>query len=387
MRISPAARRETVFLATVFCCCAALYLAPSAPPLWRQDGSTVTAKVLSTDDSDIRRHGLIRAGSQRLEVEIREGRLKGRRFRAGNELRGQLELDKTFNAGDLALVNLPPGEIRDDAVLTARDHFRTGWGMVLFGAFCILLCFFGSWTGVKALFSFVFSALAIWKLVIPLALRGWPADWVIFGVVALLTAVIDGLVAGISRKGAAAFVGSSAGILAGLGMAHLFGRLMKINGATLPYVQTLLYSGFESLDLPALFIGATILAGSGAVMDLAMDIAAGVEEVARHNPALSARQLMRSGINIGRSVVGTMTTTLLLAYSGGYVTLLMVFAAQGTPVTEFLNTPPVAAEAVKTLIGSFSLVLVAPLTALTAGTLFARRSWRPAAEAPQDRKD
>ena len=373
MRSVPSARREIVFLTVVSIACAALCLLPPAPRLLKQEGSTAVARVTAVDDSDIRQHGLLRAGSQRLEVEIAEGRWKGRRFRAGNELRGQLELDKSFRPGDLALVNLPPGDPADDAVLTARDHWRTGWCAVLFGGFCILLCVFGSWTGAKALFSFVFSALAIWKAVIPLVLRGWPADWVIFGVVALLTAVIDGLVAGISRKGLAAFAGSSAGILAGLGMAHLFGRLMKINGATMPYVQTLLYSGFESLDLAAVFIGAMILAGSGAVMDLAMDIAAGVEEVARHNPDLGRCRLIRSGINIGRSVVGTMTTTLLLAYSGGYITLLMVFAAQGTSVVEFLNTPLVAAEAVKTLIGSFSLVLVAPLTALVAGVLFGSR--------------
>ena len=374
MKPVSSARREIIFLTAVFAACAVLCLLPSAPHLLTREGAVVTARVLATDDSDIRQHGLIRAGSQRLEVEIREGRWKGRRFRAGNELRGQLELDKSFRPGDLALVNLPPGDLAEDAVLTARDHYRTGWGLVLFGGFCILLCVFGSWTGVKALFSFVFSALAIWKLVIPLVLRGWSADWVIFGVVALLTAVIVYLVAGISRKGMAAFAGSAAGILAGLGMAHLFGSLMKINGATLPYVQTLLYSGFESLDLAALFIGAMILAGSGAVMDLAMDIAAGVEEVARHNPELPARELIRSGINIGRSVVGTMTTTLLLAYSGGYISLLMVFAAQGTPVMEFLNNPLVAAEAVKTLIGSFSLVLVAPFTALIAGVLFTRET-------------
>ncbi|MBQ6352990.1 MAG: YibE/F family protein, partial [Lentisphaeria bacterium] len=154
---------------------------------------------------------------------------------------------------------------------------------------------------------------------------------------------------------------------------HLFGRLMKINGATMPYVQTLLYSGYEDLSLPDIFIGAMILAGSGAVMDLAMDIAAGVCEVARHNPRLSARELAASGIRIGRSVVGTMTTTLLLAYSGGYITLLMVFAAQGTRVVDFLNNPLVAAEVAKTLIGSFALVLVAPLTALASALLFAPR--------------
>ena len=104
-------------------------------------------------------------------------------------------------------------------------------------------------------------------------------------------------------------------------------------------------------------------------MDLAMDISAGVSEVARHSPGLGRRALFMSGIRIGRAVVGTMTTTLLLAYSGGYLTLLMVFAAQGTSPVDFINSTLVSAEFVKTMVGSFGLVLVAPASALVAACL------------------
>lgn len=367
------AKRELVLYAVVLAACGALYLAPEPPHPLGQQGETALATVLETNDADIRRHGLVPAGSQQLTVEIKEGRFSGVRFRAGNELRGQLDLDKLFSPGDTAVVILPRDADPAATVLIARDHYRFGWELLLFGGFCVLLCVFGSWVGLRALLSFVFSCLAIWKVVIPLVLRGWPADWVIFGTVALLTAVIVYLVAGFSRKGLAAFSGSAAGVLAGLGLAHLFGRLMKINGATMPYVQTLLYSGCDGLDMADIFIGATILSGSGAVMDLAMDISAGVEELSHHDPELPWRELAASGIRIGRSVVGTMTTTLLLAYSGGYITLLMVFSLQGTPVREFLNNPLVACEVMKTLIGSFSLVLVAPFTAFAAGWFFRPR--------------
>ena len=120
-------------------------------------------------------------------------------------------------------------------------------------------------------------------------------------------------------------------------------------------------------------VGAAVLASSGAVMDLAMDIAAGMDEIVRHNPSLPRRALFLSGLRIGRSVVGTMTTTLLLAYSGGYITLLMVFAAQGTPPLDFLNSTLVSAEVVKTLVGSFALVLVAPFTAFV-GAAFVNKA-------------
>jgi len=90
-----------------------------------------------------------------------------------------------------------------------------------------------------------------------------------------------------------------------------------------------------------------------------------------HNPNLGRTELIRSGMNIGRSVVGTMTTTLLLAYSGGYISLLMMFAAQSNTLRDIINNPLVASECVKTLIGSFGLVLVAPFTALFSGVLYA----------------
>ena len=181
------------------------------------------------------------------------------------------------------------------------------------------------------------------------------------------------LVAGATRKGFAAFLGAMLGIVASMILSCVSCSGMHVTGATMPYVQALVYAGCSSLDILSVFNGAVILASSGAVMDLAMDIAAGVGEVRRHLPALPRIELFKSGMRIGRSVVGTMTTTLLLAYSGGYLTLLMLFAAQGTPPVEFLNSPLVSAEIVKTLVGSFGLVLVAPFTALVSAAVYGRK--------------
>ena len=83
---------------------------------------------------------------------------------------------------------------------------------------------------------------------------------------------------------------------------------------------------------------------------------------------------MGSGLNVGRAAMGTMTTTLLLAYSGGFVALLMVFMAQGTPIWNILNYKYVASEIIHTVVGSFGLVTVAPFTALTSGMLLAGRT-------------
>ena len=356
--------KRAVPVAVLALCCAALLFVPGTRRLADDGMQTVRAEVVETDDSGLQLHGLVEFGTQRLKVRLPDGRV----FPAANELRAQMELDKKFSAGDIALVVLPP-DAADGDILVARDHWRMGWGFAFFAGFCALLCVFGGWTGLKALFSFVFSCLVVWKLLVPLVLAGWHASTVVFVTVAVLTGVIMYLVAGWTRKGIGAFAGAMLGVVASLVLAHFFGRVMNINGATMPFAQQLLYSGFSNLNLQDVFFGAIVLASSGAVMDLAMDISAGVSEVARHSPGIGRRELFMSGIRIGRAVVGTMTTTLLLAYSGGYLTLLMVFAAQGTSPVDFINSTLVSAEFVKTMVGSFGLVLVAPASALVAACL------------------
>ena len=365
--------REWSPVAVLAALCAAMLFAPSARTVARDDGACLRAKVVSVDDSQLTLAGLVEYGTQRLEVEMLEGPAKGRRFRAANEMRAQLDIDKKFSPGDTAAVTWPEGGPPQDGMLVARDHWRLGWAGALFAAFAVLLVVFGGVTGAKALFSFVFSCLAVWKLLVPLCLCGWNAAWTSFAVVTLLTAVIMYLVAGASRTALAAFLGAMLGVAASLVLAHVFTWGMHVNGATQPFVQALLYSGYHDIDLADVFNGAVILASAGAVMDLAMDISAGVAEVARHNPGLERRELFRSGLRIGRAVVGTMTTTLLFAYSGGYLTLLMVFAAQGTRPSVFINSTLVSAELVKTLVGSFGLVLVAPFSAVSAAFLLKRR--------------
>lgn len=341
---------------------------PGARTIVENKGETREAVVVEVDNSDVQTQGLIEFGTQKLKVNIVGGGAVGadvldRPLKAVNQLRGQLEFDKKFEVGDKALVTKGPEP------LIAKDHYRLTKIFILFALFALLLIVFAGMTGLKALFSFLFSLIAIWKVLIPACLNGFDPRLVSFAVVAFLTAVIMILVGGLKRKALSAFLGSILGIGASLVLAEVFSRAMHVNGATMPFVQTLMYSGFYGLSIPNIFIGSVILASSGAVMDLAMDIASAVEEIKRHNPTLPRFELLKSGLRVGRAVVGTMTTTLLLAYSGGYLTLLMVFAAEGTSPLEFLNSTLVSAELVKTLVGSFGLVLVAPSTALASAFL------------------
>ena len=342
----------------------------TAPP---PEGVKCKARILSVDNTNIITIGLLRKGEQHVRLKVLSGPFKGREFNGSNIIRANMELDKVFEPGDLALAAIPY-DADENFTVVAQDHYRIEYSLLLFGLFGLLLLVFAGITGFNALLSFVFSCLVIWKLVIPLALKGGNVLLITFAAVTLLSAVIIFLVAGMTRKGVTAFFGAILGVLASCAMAYIFTKLFKISGGMMPYSQTLLYSGYEFLSLPDIYIGAIFLSSSGAVMDLAMDVSAGMVEILHKRPDIPRRELISSGLNIGRSVVGTMTTTLLLAYSGGYLTLMMTFAAQGIGPLDFINNPYVASEAVKTLVGSFGLVLVAPFTAFVGGFIIPRKA-------------
>ncbi len=341
----------------------------------RQDaGFSARAKavVLETDDSRVFRFGIVREGTQEVKVRILRGPFKGIEAEAANQLVGKMELDKLFAPGDRVLVVL---DLDGNRVVHANvvDHYRLDTELLLFGLFSVLLVAFAGWTGVSALLSFVFSALTIWKILLPGFLKGMDPLVLTFGVVGGLTAVIIFLVAGLTKKGFTAFSGAMAGLAVTAALSVLFGKAFQIHGAVKPFSETLLYCGFPNLDLGKVFLGGIFLASSGAVMDLAMDIAAAMDEMKARHPGLTAAQAVATGLSVGRSVIGTMTTTLLLAYSGGFSAMLMVFIAQGTPIQNVLNLQYVASEILHTLVGSFGLVTVAPLTAVLGGWIYFRK--------------
>ena len=347
-----------------------------------QEAERCSALVLSTDDSAIVDTGLVRSGEQLCELEILDGRFKGRTVTGVNMLNGSLEQDKIFSPGDRALVVVShDGDTITN--VTMSDHYRLGWEMVLAAAFALFLILFAGRTGVRAIASFVLTVLVLWKLLVPLYLKGFNPVWVGLALTLVLTVMIIALVYGFDRRCLAAVSGSFLGILVTCVLGVVFTDLFQIHGAVMSYSESLLYSGYQHLDLTKIYMASIFLGASGAVMDLSVDITSAIHEVVEKRHDLSWREAVRSGLNVGRAAMGTMTTTLLFAYSGGYIALLMVFMAQGTPLDNLLNYKYVAAEIIHTVIGSFGLVTVAPFTALTAGWLLTRRQRLAAGDTAQ----
>jgi len=292
----------------------------------------VKVLVLSTRDDEVHNYGVVMQGEQTASVRVLGGEFAGQEFEAVNILYGKPELDKMYRPGDHALAVIDLSEDgKHPVAVTLTDYYRLDLEFSLIAVFFLLLLLFGGWTGLKSGVSFAFSAIAIWKLFIPALLAGTSPIVASLSTVMILTAVIIFLVAGFTKTGLAAFLGSLLGI------------------AT-----------------------SAILASSGALMDLAIDISAALEEVHIKRPNLSFKALALSGLSVSRKVTSTMFTTLILAYTGSYTSLLMVFMAQGVPMANFFNISYVSSEIFHTMIGTFGLLFIAPFTALVGAALFSR---------------
>lgn len=330
------------------------------------------ATVVEVDDSMVLTIGIIKSGEERCIVRIENTQFKGQEFEAINLLTGQLENDKMFEVGDEALVLIS----HDNGIITSIsmiDHYRINYELILILIFVIILIAFAGKTGIRAVLSFVITILAIWKILIPCYLDGYNPILIGLIIVAILTVIIETFVYGFNKKSLAAISGSFLGILTTCILGMLFTDLFQIHGAIMPNSETLLYSGYINLDLTQIYMATIFIGSSGALMDISVDITSAIIEVIKQNPDISFKEATKSGFNVGRAAMGTMTTTLLLAYSGGSIALLMVFVAQGTPIIDILNYKTVSAEIIDTIIGSLGLVLVAPFTAITSSFFLTKR--------------
>ncbi len=359
---------DKIFVLVITILCIALYFLPTGFPTQDDDYIRSKARVTAVDNQAIHQRGVVQTGVQAVTLQVVGGEFAGQKIEATNTLLGKLEMDKLFQPGDTALVVIK-GENGRIIAANLIDHYRLDNELILFGLFIFALFYFARWTGVKAVLSFIFTILVLWKVLWPLFLKGWDPIILSLLVICVVVGCVTFLVTGLGRTGLVSFLGTMCGATAACLLAIIFGQLFKVHGAVIPFAETLLHVGFSHIDLTKIFLAGIFVASSGAMMDVAVDIAVAVTELVDKNPAISRQSAVASGMNVGRAVVGTMTTTLLLAYSGSFTALMMVFMAQGTPVINILNLTYIAAEILHTLVGSFGVVLVAPFTAWLAGWL------------------
>lgn len=366
-------KKNVVFILIFFAIIAALLVLPTGFEDAQQFKDAEKCKVLveAVDNSSLINTGLIRTGQQVCTVRFLSGKFKMQTAEGWNMLGGSLSQDKLFRPGDKAqaVVHHYDGEIISVNLI---DYYRLDGELLLALAFAVFLVVFARGVGLRSVFSFAITILVLWKILVPLFLKGHNPIFVGLAAVAIMTFVILALVYGFDKKLLSSFCGAMSGIVFAMVLSIICTSSFHIHGAVMANSEALLYSGFQDLNLTQIFMASVCVGASGSVMDLSVDITSAVSEVVRNCPGISRKDAIKSGLTVARAAMGTMTTTLLLAYSGTCIATLMTFMAQGTPVYNILNNNIVAAEIINTIAGSFGLAMTAPLTAVIAGTVLAK---------------
>ena len=180
-------------------------------------------------------------------------------------------------------------------------------------------------------------------------------------IVISLTFIIIG---GLKKKTFTAALGTIGGVvLAGL-VALLFNNWAKLSGWQEEAVFLSTSTEGINFNFRELLFAGIVIAALGACMDVGMSIASALDELKIQNPNMTWKELFKSGMNIGRDVIGTMTNTLILAYVGGTLNLILVFVAMDFSLTDIINKEIIATDIMSALAGSMGVVFTIPVTAI-----------------------
>ena len=310
-------------------------------------------------------------GSQSLSVTIITGCHKGEVMPVMNYL-GPMH-EKLAGEGTTLTVMITEDSREAGYQISVINYNYVWLYMGLMALFVAAVAFVGRKRGIMSLVGLVYSLLAIVFFLVPMWLKGYSAVALTLITSVFITAFCFTLLGGFSRKTAAAMVGTLACVLVSTGLAALAGSIAKVSGMTMSEAEWLLDESRTienvTLNVRGLFVSGIIISSLGAVMDVAMSIASAVNELSEVDPSLSRGKLFRSGMNIGRDMIGTMTNTLILAFVGSSLNLIIIMFAAGMQPYQLLNNDDTVMEVIRGVAGSVGLVLAVPLTAFTAAAL------------------
>ncbi|EKD83219.1 MAG: YibE/F family protein [uncultured bacterium] len=274
---------------------------------------------------------------------------------------------------------LAVAENQEGQLITGIDeHYKSGKLLFISTLILLLIAGVAGINGVKAMLALFITLIIIFAVMARLLLSGWaPVPLAILSALVISTINLA-FIAGRTRKGVIALIGTVSGvILAGLfgWMAAVLLRLTGYTGHETTYLQLL----NAEIDLRGLLISGIIIGALGAVMDVAISISSSLLEISRANPGYDRKKLFESGMNIGRDIIGSMVNTLILAYTGASLTLILLFAIQKEdfPLIKVMNMEFICAEIVRSLAGLFGMVLAIPVTAAVGAWIYCMATVKP----------
>ena len=240
----------------------------------------------------------------------------------------------------------------------------------LAAVFLLLLVVIGRFKGLKTVASLVVTVGAVVAILVPLIAEGRDPILSAAFTSIIVTVFTMFLVGGFNKKSVAAMLGTISGLIIAAAVTLIAGALMRVTGIETEEVGMLMVSDVDfAFDFKGILTAGIIIGCLGAVMDVGMSISSSINELHEVNRDLTAGRLFKSGMAVGRDIMGTMANTLILSYTGGALMLMVVWSVYGVSFLDMLNKGYIVVEVIKALCGSIAMVLTIPLTALIASRM------------------
>lgn len=326
------------------------------------------AKVIEVVEDNLSPDG-VRVGYQMLKVQLTSGEYKGEIVNA-TSAEGNL-FGAVCKKGDSVVVHMSVSGDSKNVSVYSKDRIVAVAAFV--GIFLLLICVIGGKNGVKSVIGLVFTFVAIFMIYIPLIYRGFSPFWAAVIITIITTIVTMYLISGIAVKTLCAILGTVIGVLlAGLS-AWLFGRVADIDGYNVSNIETLAYVGqITNIQIGGLLFSGILIASLGAVMDVAMLVSSAISEIHDKAPQLGCLELFKSGMNVGRDMMGTMSNTLILAFVGSAVSELVINYAYNLPFRQIINSYNIGIEIMQGVSGSIGVILTVPAVAVVTAWMLTR---------------
>ena len=264
--------------------------------------------------------------------------------------------------------------VEDGAIKEAylHDVARDKGLYYLLAIFIILLLVVGRMQGLKTIITLVFTGIVIMKVILPLLLAGYePIPVSTFSAIAIIVFTLL-VIGGINAKSFSAIIGTVCGVTVAGILALWVGEISHLTGFSSEEAQMLFFME-QTIDIRGLLFAGIIIGSLGAVTDVGMSVASAAAEIRFVNPRISSYQLTQAALNVGRDIMGTMSNTLVLAYVGGAMPLLLLLLGYEMEWLKIINLDLIATEFVRGIAGSIGLIISIPITAAVAGFMMTRK--------------
>lgn len=299
---------------------------------------------------------------QAVTVKMVSGSLKDKTFLIENYLPQNLAYRIEVEEGDRVIIAIDNSGLEEQLYIS--DFYRNHVLLYLVIAFLLLLIVIGRLKGLKSIITISLTMALVFKILIPGILSGQNPLVLSIGISAVITMITICIVSDINKKSFAAIIGTVSGVIIAAIISIVVGNTITITGMMPDEAAKLLFLPNDiAMNYKNLLFSGIIIGALGAVMDIAMSIASSIQEIYLANPNQSKKSLFKAGMAVGHDIMGTMSNTLILAYAGSSLPLLLLLSASGESFLSITNMDIVATEIIRSLAGSIGLILTIPITA------------------------